>query len=117
MTPRNENRDGRIAVEGTYRYRLVRKGPWMAAELRWENERLAAYIDGNRSVGDADSWGLDAVMRIALWGEPIDRAEHDFLIAKAKHAREHDPSHPMARPTKPINLRLVDPASIYRGKT
>ena len=114
---RSEFRGPHTATEGFYRVKLVRRGPMVPAELRWENDRIVAYIDGKKSVGELDGWQQDAVDRIAIWGEPIDEAEHRYMVAFAAHARVHMPDHPVANPMKPINLRLVSPAHIYRGKS
>ncbi|HTI81810.1 MAG TPA: hypothetical protein VL614_15280 [Acetobacteraceae bacterium] len=107
--PQSEYRGPHYAFEGFYRVKLNRKGVWVAAEIRFVEGKATAFIDGELSVGGTDSWQLDAVDRIAIWGEKITPSEHNYLLAVAKHAREHQPDHPAANPKKPINLRLLSP--------
>lgn len=113
---RSEYRGPHTAYEGWYQLRLVKRGPWVAAELRWQDDRLVAYIDGERSAGPMGSWEMEPVDVITLFGEAITAAEHHYLITLAAWARKHDPQHPLANPRKPVSLRLLRPDQLYQRK-
>lgn len=113
--PNSEYRGPHWVYEGHYRVKLARKGVWVAAEIQFIDGKAVALIDGQLSVGAIDSWQQDAVDRIAIWGEPITASEHSYLMAVAKHAREHRPNHPFAQPNKAIDLRLLPP--IYQRRS
>lgn len=113
---RTEYRGPHTAVEGFYRIKIVRKGPWVGAEIRFEGDKAVAYVDGQLSLGTSGGWEQDAVDRIALWGEPITEPEHRFLLAQAEHARKHRPDHPAANPKKPIDFLLLKPVYTPRNR-
>lgn len=105
-----------------FRIRLVRKGPYVAARVDLEDglwwitqagerltqpyreDQLEEVINGAVMEGKAFSHPL---VRLLVFGQPIDEQEYDFLIAEAKWAKQHAPEHPAANPDKPISLRAA----------
>jgi hypothetical protein len=113
---------------GHYRYRRVKKGPWMPAVVTVEDGMI--YIveaDARLKVGiTADAYAdliVNATMegtafesdliRVVWFGEPIDEAEYRHMLTVLAWARENQPDHPMLRPDEPIVLRQVRVASIF----
>jgi hypothetical protein len=111
---------------GCFAVCLVRGGPRVAARIHFDQDLDIWRV----TVGGEDharTWAsaelaeelCEALMngrtfshplfRVALFGEPIDQAEHDFLLKRAAWAREHDPESPAARPDRPINLGTLPP--------
>lgn len=112
--------DGNMTAEaGFYRVRLVRGGPWVAAEIKFEppfdpetNEPLdrsfrhVAYFNGVRQDG------LDAaeqLHKLVLFGEPISEQEHQFMLATVDWAVAHSPEAPEANPLKRVRLDKLPP--------
>lgn len=97
---------------GTFRLRLVRGGPWVAAEI--ERDALGvwtAVIDGERQVpGHPDPALAEGVFRVWHYGHAIDASEHAFLVARARWARIHAPDSPEANPKRPIRVGSLPPA-------
>ena len=109
-----------------FRFRLVRKGPWVgvaivpdpAAGLYWldvdgvRNTQPVRIVDVD-SLDPAGAMGArvfhDTLHRVLMWGEKIDQAEHDYLVANAKWARANRPDDPAAQPGRPISLRAAPP--------
>lgn len=109
-------------VPGYYRYRCVRGGPYMPAEVTLE-DGMVYVVEADRTlkVGiDArvyddlvighvmDGTAFDSPLVRVLWfGEPIDEAEYRHMLAMLIWAQEHHPDHPMLHPDKPIRLADV----------
>jgi hypothetical protein len=113
---------------GFYRYRRVKRGPWMPATVSVEDGMI--YIvesDARLKVGiTADAYAdliIDAVadgaafesdlIRVVWFGEPIDEAEYLHMLKILAWARLNQPDHPMLRPDEPIVLRDVRVASVF----
>lgn len=80
---------------GYYRYRRVRAGPWVAAEIRIDDDMVVLCDDGqSASLGVKLTWLqrviVESVMegeafrhpiiRILWFGEPIDASEYNRLL-------------------------------------
>lgn len=104
----SEYRGPHTAYEGRYRIKLVRKGPWVAAAIEFIDGHAVAVLDGNPTTQWTGTMG-DGVDQIALFGEPVDEAEYQYLLATARWAREHSPDHPAANPRRPIKLHELPP--------
>lgn len=96
---------------GFFRVRLVRGGPWVAAELRQDGAgRWQAWVDGQpREPAHPDPAQADFVFHVWHYGERITESEHAFLLAQAAHARVHEPDSPAANPTRAIRIGDLPP--------
>lgn len=102
-------------MPGYFRLRLVRGGPFVAASIDLTADGLwRVTVNGEASAASADPWHCPGMERVWFYGHRIDRAEHDYLLALAAHARRHDPAHPLASPGQRIDLHHIAP--IYRRK-
>lgn len=105
--------------EGTYRIRLVKDGPWVPVRIF----RPCYCTLGGEEMHD---WSpscdrylpLYALVNGDEWWWPgsawpscreISRAEYDYLVAVAEHARGHDPKAPEAKPRKAVDLAEMPP--------
>lgn len=97
---------------GHFRIRLVRAGPWVAAEIRRSDEGVwSAWIDGAAmEPANADAALAAEVFRIWHYGEIIAEHEHAYLVERARWARTHAPDAPEANPTRPIRIGSEPPA-------
>jgi hypothetical protein len=115
-------------VPGLYAMRLAKGGLRVAVRIWFgpaiidgeEQDRghdWRVEIDGytERLESDRDS-GYRC--RVALdiheaWpfcaGNPIDQAEYDFLLRRARWARDYAPDHPAARPRERVDVRTLRP--------
>ena len=109
------------ARPGYFRTRLVKGGVWVPAVIRricvctvngggdqvehdWNEEcdrypRLEAEVDLKPA----------AVDRVWMSGEPITKAQYDYLVTSTAWDRENDINSPAATPRKAIDLDQVDP--------
>lgn len=109
---------------GYRRVRLVRRGPWVAAEIREEKSQLVAELCGLGVVwrGTRDALAAEAeaallagrafahpLLRISLFGIPIEEAEWRYLTARRLWAIEHAPDDPYASAKAPIDLDNLPP--------
>jgi hypothetical protein len=92
------------AVPGHYLLRLVKGGPWVAAEIRRdENGIWYAMLDGVESGPAEDPWSLPDLERIHFGGRESYASETAYRLAMARFAREHKPDDPAANPRRPID--------------
>jgi hypothetical protein len=120
-----------IPRPGFYRCRLIRGGmmvpveiyfgrPMVNGELLDRSPRLCAVVDGHTDREDYDDAGtylgrvpLDPLLD-DIWthccGDPIDRAEYEFMTRRRVWAKEHDADHPAANTRRPIDIRKLRPA-------
>lgn len=112
---RGEQRDPDKPEPGFYALKLVKKGPEVAARI-FKMEALfgqylwGAMIDGE-FVGDyvEDPQLQQGVQQIWLFGRKIGLQEYEFMLARAAHAKQHEPNSPWANPRRPIDLRTIKP--------
>ena len=91
--------------------RLVKGGPWVAAEIRYEDGRWTGLIDGKPGdISSPDPAQAEPVFRIWHSAESIPAHEHAYLIERARYCRTHEPNAPEANPTRPINVGSEPPA-------
>lgn len=98
---------------GHFKLRMVRGGPWVAAEIECDAQGVwSATIDGERQSGGAhtDPALAEGVFRIWHYGHAIDASEHAYLVERARWARIHAPDSPEANPTLPIRVGSLPPA-------
>lgn len=109
---RGEKRDPNTPEEGFFAVRLVKKGVECGAKLVLRGETWTAYVN-EELTGTSNDNAVPGVYgpieRVWLFGRRIDQAEYYFLIARYRHAKEHDPESVFANPDRPINFRLMKP--------
>lgn len=113
MHPRRNQAPRRVdqPEAGLFKTRITRGGPWVAAEIRCEDGRWCALIDGvAQEPNHTDPALAEGVFRIWHYGERISDSEHAFLLERARWARIHAPDSPEANPERPINLGALPPA-------
>ena len=104
---------------GTFRLRLVKGGPWVAARIRHEPTRdpddgtfldRSFYwfgdINGENDPNPAPSPN-ERVHRIWLWGERVAEDEFLFLLRDAEWATNYQPDDPRARPREAVDIRRI----------
>lgn len=112
---------------GFYRAR-VKGGPWYPAEIR--------IVDGVYTVSECGGKPLHTVrveelpelfgdqllageafehrlLRVAIFGQEIDRATYISMVRTAAWARVHAPDHPAANPFTPIDIAKVAIDTIF----
>lgn len=98
---------------GFYRLKLVRNGPWTGVRI-WHGappdpDQPGELLDrSHRWQASINDWpcSIERVWPYAA-RNPIDEAEHAYLVALSKHAKEHAPDMAEANPTKPIDPLTV----------
>ena len=115
---RGEQRDPDKPEEGYYALKLVKGGPEVAAcILRVPSEAVehSLYEWGARAddeplgISHLDPQLANGVQQVWLFGRRISQQEHDFMLARARHAKLHDPQSPWANPRKPLDLKSIPP--------
>lgn len=105
---KGEKRDVDHPEPGFYALRLVRKGPEVASTIECVDGVWRATINGEPDGEDnIDPQIASGVQRVWLWGRYIPESEYRYLLARHRHAVEHDPTSPYANPEKPIDLRAI----------
>lgn len=94
---------------GHFRIRLVKGGPWVAAEIRHVDGAWVALIDGVPKTPHPDPAQAEDVFRVWHYGERILPHEHQYLIEFAAYVRVHIPDAPEANPTRPIAIGREPP--------
>lgn len=94
---------------GFFAIRLVKGGALVPAAIVQDAEGWHVVINGERHPPDADPWHAFGMSKVWHYGREIDEAEYRFMLARAAHAREHDPTHPTANPEQPISLADMKP--------
>lgn len=113
---RGEQRDPDHPESGCYAVKLVKGGPEVAAKI-WHDKRPEEGVDiwwattdgGQSAETHSDPQLNETVQQIWLFGRKIDDLEYDFMLARAAHARQHEPNSPWANPRKPMDLRTIPP--------
>lgn len=109
---------------GFYRVRLVKRGPWVAAEIKllddvytvtdavfgttWTGTRAKLSADVDEALVDGRAFS-HPLLRVVLFGEPIDAAEHAYLVARRAWATTHGTDQPEASALVPIDLDAMPP--------
>ena len=107
---------------GYYRIRRVRSGPWIAAELQIADGQIAVTEERETIIAGIpletlpDLW-VEAhiegeafrhpLLRLLLFGVPIEAPEYNHMLATAAWARSNARSHPAANPDRPIDLGTI----------
>ena len=67
-----------------------------------------AEVDGQFWHGDMQE------LWIACGSHPIREAEYRYLLARRKHAQDHEPESPFAAPRKRVDMNTAPPPSFGR---
>ena len=108
---------------GFYLVSLAREAWQVGAEIRFDGTLYSCSINGEEIPGSWTAKDLEGhwadwltaesespIVRIMVRGEPCTEDEYLFRIAMKDWALAHAPEHPAAKPTVPIDVRLL-PAS------
>jgi hypothetical protein len=92
-------------VAGYYRRRLVKGGPWVPVEIAPYGGEFTALV---ATVGGVHADLFDTWTSCA--GQPISKADYDYMMAVKEWADEHAPCAPEARPYKRVEISKLPPA-------
>lgn len=102
---------------------MTKGGPFVAAAIQWVHTTFEPEEPSNKMLGtrspflaaflDGNPVSLDEVWHRK--GDPITKAEYDYMVANAAWAKEHAPHEAIATPRKQLDLRLLPP--IYQRKS
>ena len=115
---RGEQRDPDKPEEGYYALKLVKGGPEVAAcifRVPATGPEHALYAwhamadDEQLGITHEDPQLADGVQQVWLFGRRVSQQEYDFMLARARHAKLHDPQSPWANPRKPLDLKSIPP--------
>lgn len=96
-------------VPGHYLVRLVRGGPWVAAEIRLEGGQWSTMIDGAWEGPAADPWSLRSLETVHWHGRETTPEEALYRIGLKRYAELYAPEAPAANPRKAINVNKALP--------
>ncbi len=115
-----------IPSPGFYRFRRVKGGPWVAAEITFgpavdpvtgetldRSPRFDVRVSGAAVTGPEAKWMLD---RVHHWGQPITESEHALLCATRDWALKHAPHMPEATPEKTVVVTEIPRLFHPRGQ-
>jgi hypothetical protein len=113
---------------GFYRYRRVKRGPWLPAVVTVEDgmiyvveadETLQVGISADsyadiiiKATMEGEAFGL-SLLRVVWFGDLINEAEYRQMLETLAWARENQPDHPMLHPDDPIRLAEVRVSSVF----
>ena len=102
-------RQSGVAVPGHYLIRLVRRGPWVAAEISHGEDGWRCIVGGVVEGPSDNPWSLASLGQVHAYGRETTPSEAAYREAMRRHAELHDPSHPAANPRKPVSLDRIIP--------
>lgn len=111
MTPTPRQSD--TPRPGCYLLRLVRKGPWVAAEITRGEGGWRCMLDNVWQGPSHDPWSLPNMEKIHWGGRETTPSEAAYRAALSKHAKTHEPDSPEANPRRPIDINTLR----YKRKT
>lgn len=95
---------------GYWRMTLVKGGPLVPAKIAWV-QTLHEPGDPFNMMERSGSWYAEIAGEPVHWslvwerrGEPISRADYDFMLDTQRWAQEHDPTNPRAAPRQKVDL-------------
>jgi hypothetical protein len=94
---------------GYFRLRIVRHGWRAPARIVRDGQEWHAVIDGEAYPAAADPRHAPGIDRIWHGGTQIGESEYQYLERLREWAREHQPNHPAANATLPINPNTTPP--------
>lgn len=97
-----------VPEPGFFLLRLVKGGVQVAARIIHDESGWSAEINGERGPAAADPFEAPGLSKIWTFGLRVDEAEYRYRLDVAQWARAHQPTHPAADPTRPVDP-LTDP--------
>lgn len=94
---------------GFYLIRLVRGGPWVAAQIAHAEDGWTVSIDGVTEGPSLDPWALSNMERVHWGGRETTEAEVRYRLALKHHAATYEPDAPAANPKRPVDLDKLTP--------
>jgi hypothetical protein len=94
---------------GFFRMRLVRKGPFVAAQINHQNNHWWAVINGDKYPPAADPAAAPYVFDVWLAGERITEDEYNYLTARRTWAAQHAPRDPANAPRQRVDTAFLPP--------
>ena len=95
---------------GHYLLRLVKNGPWVAAEIvHHEDGTWSCMLDGVWSGPASDPWTLPDLERIHWGGRESYASETAYRLAMRRYAEVHKPDDPAANPRRAIDPNILIP--------
>lgn len=95
---------------GFYEVRMVKRGPYMPAEIRLlPDGRWQAVIDGKTFPPDIDPVTAQGVYRIWHSGVRSTLEQCAFLTATKAWAARYQPKHPLLFPLSPLDVECLPP--------
>lgn len=109
---------------GLYKVRLVRRGPWIAAEIEDADDVIVARVCGlgetwrgtRQQLSDQINEALlegrafqHPLLKVSLFGRETTPEEHAFLTDRREWALLHDPNDMYARAREPIDIDRLPP--------
>ena len=106
---RSPIRMGEPPVPGYFLRRLVRGGPWVAAQITFdEHDGYKVMLDGNWQGPSHDPWILPFMHEVFL-ATPCSQSEALYRIGVKRWAELHAPGDPAANPRSAVNLDKLRP--------
>lgn len=111
-----------LPIEGYYRIRMVRGGPWVPVKIWFappaDPDNPDELLDrsprwqATRNGEACDVW--------TVWpfcaDKTITKDEYDYMLAHGEWARAHSPNHPSADPRRPVDLSKAPPPVFGKPK-
>lgn len=89
---------------GFYTLRLVRRGPWVGAEIiQHEDGRWSVMLDGDVQGPSEDPWRLSFMEKVHYGGHYSTREEVQYRIGLRRWAMLYAPRHPAANPKRSLD--------------
>lgn len=102
--PPRSTRQSDKPTPGFYVLRLIKGGPWVGAEIRFEDGQWSVMIDGDTQGPSANPWVLDRLAMVHHYGRFSTESEVQFRIGQKRWAQIYSPSHSAANPRRAIDL-------------
>ena len=94
---------------GFYLLKLVRGGPWVAAQIVHDEVGWRCMIDGVWEGPVSDPWIMRSLEAVHWGGRETTEAEVKYRLALKQHAQTYEPSAPAANPKRAVNLDEIIP--------
>lgn len=95
---------------GFFLVRMVRRGFPVPGRICHDERGWWAEINGRpQGAPWPRPHEVPAIARIWEYGREIDEAEYNYFAATVEWAREHQPTHPILSPERPVDPALLPP--------
>lgn len=94
---------------GCYLLRLIRNGPWVAAQIIQDADGWRVMVDGTWEGPASDPWSLRSLETVHWYGRETTAEECEYRIGIKRWAEIYQPDHAAANPRKPIDIDSIIP--------